>query len=82
MRNRGRGHYPVAHFASRVLLALAGLTALSLAGCSGSNGQVGLAKVQTFTWPYVNTTAYNNPTARCRRAGSGGHNYPSRSQQY
>ncbi len=63
MGNRGRGHHPAAHFVSRALLALTGLLALLAAGCgSGNSGPVGLAQDQTFTWPYVNTTAVNNPS--------------------
>ena len=62
MRNHGRGHHIGAHVVSRALLALTGLLALLLAGCSNSSGnQPGLAQKQVFTWPYINATAYNNP---------------------
>ncbi len=62
-RIRGTGHHPSTRLAFRSLLALAGLAALSLASCSSSNnGPAALAANQTFTFPYVNATAVQNPT--------------------
>jgi oligopeptide transport system substrate-binding protein len=63
MGNRGRRPpHSAAQVVPLALLALVGLVALSLAGCTATgSGQSGLAKDQTFTWPYVNATAVENP---------------------
>jgi oligopeptide transport system substrate-binding protein len=63
MGNRGRrSPHSAAQVVSLALLALAGLVAVSLAACTPTgSGQSGLAKDQTFTWPYVNATAVENP---------------------
>jgi oligopeptide transport system substrate-binding protein len=63
MRNRGRtSPLSAAQVVSLALLTLVGLVAVSLAGCTATgSGQSGIAKDQTFTWPYVNATAVENP---------------------
>jgi oligopeptide transport system substrate-binding protein len=63
MGNRGRrSPHSAAQVVSLALLALVGLVAVSLAGCTPTgSGQSGLAAVQTFTWPYINATAVANP---------------------
>ncbi len=49
--------------AARALPALAALLALVPAACAtSSNDSPGLARSQTFTWPYINATAVQNPT--------------------
>ena len=50
--------------AARALPALAALLALVPAACAtSSNDSPGLAQDQRFTWPYINATAVQNPTA-------------------
>jgi oligopeptide transport system substrate-binding protein len=63
MGHRGRRSlHSAAQVVSLALLALVGLVAVSLAGCTPTgSGQAGLAQDQTFTWPYVNATATENP---------------------
>jgi ABC-type transport system substrate-binding protein len=62
MGTRGRSHHPAAHRVSRVLLALTGLMALSLAACASTGNQgPGLAPSQVFSWAYVNATAVQSP---------------------